>query len=131
MPSDDFNPHHEAARLRAQINAQVGASAPEGRVSALKRAVAEATANTASIAVLQAMVLQMDKEKAQLEECVRRLVNKVLHDPVRKLRQSDAAHAPAAQYLHALEMLFQLKDEEPPGEGDDKVTKAKPILSDR
>jgi glutamyl-tRNA reductase len=71
-----------------------------------------------------------EQEKAQLEECVRRLVNKVLHDPVRKLRQSDAAHAPAAQYLHALEMLFQLKDEEPPGEGDDKVTKAKPILSD-
>jgi hypothetical protein len=41
---------------------------------------------------------------------VRRLVNKVLHDPVRALRQSDALHGPTGQYLHAMEMLFKLKE---------------------
>lgn len=51
-------------------------------------------------------------EKEQLQELVRRLVNKVLHDPVRTLRQSDALHGPTAQYIHAMEMLFQLKEEE-------------------
>jgi len=51
------------------------------------------------------------EQKAQLQDVVRRLVNKVLHDPVRTLRQSDALHGPTAQYLHALEMLFQLKDD--------------------
>jgi glutamyl-tRNA reductase len=50
-------------------------------------------------------------EKAELQELVRRLVNKVLHDPVRTLRQSDALHGPTVQYLHALEMLFDLKEE--------------------
>jgi glutamyl-tRNA reductase len=54
------------------------------------------------------------EQKAELQDLVRRLVNKVLHDPVRTLRQSDALHGPTSQYLHALEMLFQLKDE-PPG----------------
>ena len=47
------------------------------------------------------------------QELVRRLVNKVLHDPVRTLRQSDALHGPTAQYLHALEMLFDLKEDGP------------------
>jgi glutamyl-tRNA reductase len=51
------------------------------------------------------------EDKAQLEEFVRRLVNKVLHDPVRTLRQSDSLHGPTSQYLHALEMLFQINDE--------------------
>jgi glutamyl-tRNA reductase len=53
------------------------------------------------------------EEKAQLEECVRRLVNKVLHDPVRTLRQSDGLHGATGQYLHALERLYQLNEEEP------------------
>ena len=53
------------------------------------------------------------EEKAQIEECVRRLVNKVLHDPVRALRQSDALHGDAGQYLHAMEKLFQLNDDQP------------------
>jgi glutamyl-tRNA reductase len=56
------------------------------------------------------------EQRAQLQEVVRRLVNKVLHDPVRTLRQSENLHGPTAQYLHALEMLFQLKDEESPAE---------------
>jgi glutamyl-tRNA reductase len=56
------------------------------------------------------------QQKAELQELVRRLVNKVLHDPVRTLRQSDALHGPTAQYLHALEMLFQLRDENPDAE---------------
>jgi glutamyl-tRNA reductase len=51
------------------------------------------------------------EERAKLEEFVRRLVNKVLHDPVRTLRHSDAMHGPTAQYIHALEKLFQLDDE--------------------
>jgi glutamyl-tRNA reductase len=51
-------------------------------------------------------------EKAQLEECVRRLVNKVLHDPVRTLRQSDSLHGDAGRYLHAMEKLFQLDNEQ-------------------
>ncbi|HUB26040.1 MAG TPA: glutamyl-tRNA reductase [Tepidisphaeraceae bacterium] len=50
------------------------------------------------------------EEKAMLEECVRRLVNKVLHDPVRTLRQSDALHGDAERYVHALEKLFQLEE---------------------
>jgi glutamyl-tRNA reductase len=53
------------------------------------------------------------EQKAELQDLVRRLVNKVLHDPVRTLRQSEALHGPTAQYLHALEMLFQLKDDPP------------------
>jgi glutamyl-tRNA reductase len=49
-----------------------------------------------------------DAEKAHLEDLSRRIVNKLLHDPIQTLRESDAAHAQAAQYLHALEKLFHL-----------------------
>src|SRR5688572_6321593 len=51
-----------------------------------------------------------DAEKAHLEELTRRIVNKLLHDPITALRQSDSPHAPAAAYLHAMEKLFQLGD---------------------
>ena len=51
------------------------------------------------------------EEKAHLEDLARRIVNKLLHDPVQVLRNSDAGHSPAPQYLHALEKLFQLGDE--------------------
>jgi glutamyl-tRNA reductase len=47
-------------------------------------------------------------EKAHLEDLARRIVNKLLHDPVQVLRRSDSLHLPAGQYLHALEKLFQL-----------------------
>jgi glutamyl-tRNA reductase len=54
------------------------------------------------------------EEKAHLEEFARRLVNKLLHDPVQVLRQSRDAHVPAGPYLHALEKLFNLDGEAPP-----------------
>jgi glutamyl-tRNA reductase len=50
-------------------------------------------------------------EKAHLEDLARRIVNKLLHDPVQVLRRSDNTHLPVTQYLHALEKLFQLGDE--------------------
>jgi len=53
-----------------------------------------------------------EAERAHLEELTRRIVNKLLHDPIQTLRSSDAMHAPAAQYLHALEKLFQLSNDE-------------------
>ncbi|MGB7157074.1 MAG: glutamyl-tRNA reductase [Tepidisphaeraceae bacterium] len=64
-------------------------------------------------------------EKAHLEELTRRIVNKLLHDPITALRKSDSPHAPATAYLHAMEKLFQLgenspAESEPPGErGED------------
>jgi glutamyl-tRNA reductase len=55
-----------------------------------------------------------DAERAHLEELARRIVNKLLHDPMRMLRHSDPQHAgggggAATQYLHALEKLFGLE----------------------
>jgi glutamyl-tRNA reductase len=51
-----------------------------------------------------------DSERAQLEELARRIVNKLLHDPVSALEQADAQqqHALTPQYLHAIEKLFRL-----------------------
>ncbi|WP_428937389.1 glutamyl-tRNA reductase [Fontivita pretiosa] len=45
-------------------------------------------------------------------ELARRIVNKILHDPVTTLRQGDQLHAPAGQYLHALQRLFHLEPAE-------------------
>ena len=50
-------------------------------------------------------------ERLHLEDLARRIVNKLLHDPIQVLKQSDNAHVPASQYLHALEKLFQLEAE--------------------
>src|SRR5450432_1788178 len=47
-------------------------------------------------------------EKTHLEELARRLVNKLLHDPVKTLRENDKMHASPAQYIHAIEQLFKL-----------------------
>jgi glutamyl-tRNA reductase len=49
-----------------------------------------------------------DGEKAHLEELARRIVNKLLHDPVQALRSADDAHASGSQYAHAMEQLFKL-----------------------
>jgi glutamyl-tRNA reductase len=49
------------------------------------------------------------EEKAHLEDLGRRIVNKILHDPIHALRLRDSQHPPAAQYLHAVENLFNLK----------------------
>jgi transposase len=70
---DDLNPGEEAAQLRAQISAIAAAAAPENREAAVRRAIDEATANPARIAVLQALVMQMDEEQARLEENVDRM----------------------------------------------------------
>lgn len=51
-----------------------------------------------------------DDDKRQLEELMRRIVNKLLHDPVQALRDSDGGHAPMTQYLHAVQKLFKLEE---------------------
>jgi glutamyl-tRNA reductase len=50
-------------------------------------------------------------ERAHLEDLTRRIVNKLLHDPIRTLRESDSPHFQATPYLHALEKLFQLEND--------------------
>jgi glutamyl-tRNA reductase len=51
-------------------------------------------------------------EKEHLEDLTRRVVNKLLHDPVQLLRESEGLHGPTTQYMHALEKLFKLDPEE-------------------
>ncbi len=51
-----------------------------------------------------------DADKAQVEELARRIVNKLLHDPVMTLRDGDDLHAPAGQYLHAIQRMFRLNE---------------------
>jgi glutamyl-tRNA reductase len=53
-----------------------------------------------------------EQDEAHLEDMVRRLVNKLLHNPVQVLRQGPAAgpHTPPAGYLHAFQKLFQVGD---------------------
>jgi glutamyl-tRNA reductase len=57
-------------------------------------------------------------EREHLEELSRRIVNKLLHDPVQALRHADQSHMPAAQYLHAMEKLFQLEAEKASDEAE-------------
>ena len=57
---------------------------------------------------------QRDQFKSEVEELARRIVNKLLHDPVQGLRASDSVHGPLPQYLHALERLFKLEAEADP-----------------
>jgi glutamyl-tRNA reductase len=51
-----------------------------------------------------------DAEREHLEELSRRIVNKLLHDPIQALRESDSTHTPATAYLHALTKLFHLPE---------------------
>jgi glutamyl-tRNA reductase len=60
-----------------------------------------------------------DADRAQLEELTRRIVNKLLHDPIKALRESGAPHTPAIGYLHALEKLFQLDPSDIPPQRPD------------
>jgi glutamyl-tRNA reductase len=53
-----------------------------------------------------------DAEKSHLEDLARRIVNKLLHDPVKALRSADDSHQTSAQYIHAMEQLFKLEDSE-------------------
>jgi glutamyl-tRNA reductase len=59
-----------------------------------------------------------EADRAQLEELARRIVNKLLHDPVAALEQAEAQHAVTPQYLHVIEKLFRL-DEPPAATSDD------------
>jgi glutamyl-tRNA reductase len=61
-----------------------------------------------------------DGERAIVEDLARRIVNKILHDPVKTLREGDQLHSPAGQYLHAIQRIFNLSDEpeNPDAEGD-------------
>jgi hypothetical protein len=49
-----------------------------------------------------------EAEREHLEELTRRIVNKLLHDPVHTLRRTGESHAVADQYLNALQRLFNL-----------------------
>jgi glutamyl-tRNA reductase len=57
-----------------------------------------------------------EQEREHLEELARRIVNKLLHDPIQTLKQSDSLHGQVGQYLHAMERLFKLA--EPPEDED-------------
>jgi glutamyl-tRNA reductase len=52
------------------------------------------------------------EEKAHLQELARRIVNKLLHDPVSTLRENDKMHASVGQYLHAIEQMFKLTSDD-------------------
>ncbi len=47
-------------------------------------------------------------EREHLDALAHRIVNKLLHSPVRMLHRSEGLHTPTAQYLHAMEKLFDL-----------------------
>ena len=57
-----------------------------------------------------------EQEREHLEELARLIVNKLLHDPIQTLKQSDSLHGQVGQYLHAMERLFKLA--EPPEDED-------------
>jgi len=59
-----------------------------------------------------------DAEAAHLEDLARRIVNKVLNDPVQIMKQSDGVHTPAGQYMHAFEKLFRLENEDGSADGE-------------
>jgi glutamyl-tRNA reductase len=54
-----------------------------------------------------------DAEREHLQELARRIVNKLLHDPVTALRSADEAHVQSSQYIHAMEQLFKLVPQNP------------------
>src|SRR5206468_835722 len=47
------------------------------------------------------------EQREQLEDLARRIVNKLLHNPIQALKES-GDHPAGAPYLHALEKLFHL-----------------------
>lgn len=51
-----------------------------------------------------------EQDEAHLEEMVRRVVNKLLHNPIQVLRQGESAgaHTPPDGYLHAIQKLFRV-----------------------
>jgi glutamyl-tRNA reductase len=51
-----------------------------------------------------------ESDRQQLEELTRRIVNKLLHDPIQVLRETHDLHTRTTPYLHAVEKLFKLED---------------------
>ena len=50
-----------------------------------------------------------ESEKSHLEDLARRIVNKLLHDPIRMLKHTDTHHGSNSAYVHAMEKLFGLE----------------------
>jgi len=61
-------------------------------------------------------------DRAQLEDLARRIVNKMLHDPIKSLRESGTTHAGGMPYLHAIQKLFQLNVEDADEEQHDQAS---------
>jgi glutamyl-tRNA reductase len=59
-------------------------------------------------------------DREHLEDLTRRIVNKLLHDPIQQLRESDNLHGSGARYLHAVEKIFQLETPDDPPQSDDQ-----------
>jgi glutamyl-tRNA reductase len=60
-----------------------------------------------------------DAERQHLEELTRRIVNKLLHEPVRQIRQSPEIHSPASRFLSALDAMLNVGDNG--GDDDDRA----------
>jgi len=53
-----------------------------------------------------------DADRAAIEDLARRIVNKLLHDPISRLKESEGEHGTSpGPYLHALEKLFRLEEQ--------------------
>ncbi|MGA2497150.1 MAG: glutamyl-tRNA reductase [Tepidisphaeraceae bacterium] len=57
-------------------------------------------------------------ERERLEELARRIVNKLLHDPVKMIRNAEGLDSPADQSMHLIEKLFGLAEPEHPRDPD-------------
>jgi glutamyl-tRNA reductase len=55
------------------------------------------------------------QQREQLEDLTRRIVNKLLHDPVSMLRDGEGRHG-SGQYRHAVTKLFKLDEDDEPTE---------------
>jgi glutamyl-tRNA reductase len=65
------------------------------------------------------------QEREHLGDLARRIVNKLLHEPVQALHQSNGVHVPVDRYAHALAKLFRLPElEEPPAPEDAAETES-------
>lgn len=60
-----------------------------------------------------------EMQRTCLEEHTRRIVNKMLHEPVRHLREGRMPHGIQNSYVHALEKLFNLNQIPSPSQDDD------------
>ena len=63
-----------------------------------------------------------EEERKRAEELARRIVNKMLHDPITTLRQNEK-HGSGIGYLHAMEKLFGLADNDDNAERDEQSQK--------